>query len=187
MSRPTSTRTTMGSTRTRPCSQPQRWSSGSARRPRDHSQPLGSGLEPTKRGPEPAGEICGGIYRPCFPSSRVPHARLRFGRHALGSNFWRGLQVGKSGLSRCVFLHGITKNRCYQPSFCTVGGKGPKWSYQPCHPCRGALSSSPVHRALVLVLGTNIAVLLDCSKWSRQCSLYYLLTYLHRKRRAVIT
>ena len=27
----------------------------------------------------------------------------------------------------------------------------------------GALSSSPVHRALVLVLGTNIAVLLDCS------------------------
>ena len=42
----------------------------------------------------------------------------------------------------------------------------------------GALSSSPVHRALVLVLGTNIAVLLDCSKSSRQCSLYYLLTYL---------
>ena len=41
----------------------------------------------------------------------------------------------------------------------------------------GALSSSPVHRALVLVLGTNIAVLLDCSKSSRQCSLSYLLTY----------
>ena len=41
----------------------------------------------------------------------------------------------------------------------------------------GALSSSPVHRALVLVLGTNIAVLLDCSKSSRQCSLPYLLTY----------
>ena len=41
---------------------------------------------------------------------------------------------------------------------------------------RGA-SSSPVHRALVLVLGTNIAVLLDCSKSSRQCSLPYLLTY----------
>ena len=39
---------------------------------------------------------------------------------------------------------------------------------------RGA-SSSPVHRALVLVLGTNIAVLLDCSKSSRQCSLPYLL------------
>ena len=42
----------------------------------------------------------------------------------------------------------------------------------------GALSSSPVHRALVLVSGTNIAVLLCCSKSSRQCSLYYLLTYL---------
>ena len=41
----------------------------------------------------------------------------------------------------------------------------------------GALSSSPVHRAFVLVLGTNIAVLLDCSKSSRQCSLSYLLTY----------
>ena len=47
---------------------------------------------------------------------------------------------------------------------------------------RGA-SSSPVHRALVLVLGTNIAVLLDCSKSSRQCSLPYLLTYLLTGRR----
>ena len=46
---------------------------------------------------------------------------------------------------------------------------------------RGA-SSSPVHRALVLVLGTNIAVLLDCSKSSRQCSLPYLLTYLLRSK-----
>ena len=36
---------------------------------------------------------------------------------------------------RCLFSYAITKNRCYQPSFCTVGGKGPKWSYQPCHPC----------------------------------------------------
>ena len=43
---------------------------------------------------------------------------------------------------------------------------------------RGA-SSSPVHRALVLVLGTNIAVLLDCSKSSRQCSLPYLLVVIH--------
>ena len=42
----------------------------------------------------------------------------------------------------------------------------------------GALSSSPVDRALVLVLGTNIAVLLDCSKSSRQCSLPSFLTYL---------
>ena len=44
----------------------------------------------------------------------------------------------------------------------------------------GALSSSPVHLALVLVLGTNIVVLLDCSKSSRQCSLPSFLTYLLR-------
>ena len=43
-------------------------------------------------------------------------------------------------------------------------------------PGLGGVSSSPVHRAFVLVLGTNIAVLLDCSKSSRQCSLPYLLT-----------
>ena len=44
----------------------------------------------------------------------------------------------------------------------------------------GAPSSSPVHRALVLVLGTNIAVLLDCSKSSRQCNVLtcFLLTTL---------
>ena len=44
-------------------------------------------------------------------------------------------------------------------------------------PGLGGVSSSPVHRAFVLVLGANIAVLLDCSKSSRQCSLSYLLTY----------
>ena len=38
------------------------------------------------------------------------------------------------------------------------------------------IASTP--RALVLVLGTNIAVLLDCSKSSRQCSLPSFLTYL---------
>ena len=37
-------------------------------------------------------------------------------------------------------------------------------------------SACSLHHALVLVLGTNIAVLLDCSKSSRQCSLPY--TYL---------
>ena len=36
----------------------------------------------------------------------------------------------------------------------------------------------------MLVLGTNIAVLLDCSKSSRQCSLSYLLTYLHGVERS---
>ena len=33
-----------------------------------------------------------------------------------------------------------------------------------------------------MVLGTNIAVLLDGSKSSRQCSLYHLLTYLQAQR-----
>ena len=46
-----------------------------------------------------------------------------------------GAKYGKVA-TRCVFSDGITKNRWYQPSFCTAGGKGPKWSYQPCHPCR---------------------------------------------------
>ena len=45
-----------------------------------------------------------------------------------------GAKYGKVA-ERCVFSRDITKNRCYQPSFCTVDGKGPKWSYQPCHPC----------------------------------------------------
>ena len=34
-----------------------------------------------------------------------------------------------------------------------------------------------INVTFVLVLGANIAVLLDCSKPSRQCSLSYLLTY----------
>jgi len=52
----------------------------------------------------------------------------------------------------------------------------------------GALSSSPVHRAFVLVLGTNIAVLLDCSKSSRQCSLFitYLKYLLWSSRRPIV-
>ena len=143
MSRPTSSRTTIGSTRTRLCSQPQRWSSGSARRPRDHSQPLGSGLAPTERGPEPAGEVCGGIYRPCFPGSSVPHARLRFGRHASGSNFWRGRQVRKSARG-CLFSDSTTKNRWSQPRFCTLGGSGPNLLCLTSHPCTdGGLPSRP--------------------------------------------
>ena len=60
--------------------------------------------------------------------------------------------------------------RVFYCQLCSADGSSP-WSY-------GALSSSPVHRALVLVLGTNIAVLLDCSKSSRQCSLPSFLTYL---------
>ena len=44
-----------------------------------------------------------------------------------------GAKYGKVA-QRCGFLRDITKNRCYQPSFCTVDGKGPKWSYQPSLP-----------------------------------------------------
>ena len=55
------------------------------------------------RGPGPAGEICGGMYRPSFPASSVPHASLRIGRHALGSNFWRGLQARKSAIKVGTF------------------------------------------------------------------------------------
>ena len=54
----------------------------------------------------------------------------------------------------------------------------------------GALSSSPVHRAFVLVLGTNITVLftvlLDCSKSSRAfLILTYLLSLLFTRKREV--
>ena len=45
-----------------------------------------------------------------------------------------GAKYGKVG-QRCLVSVAITKNRWYQPSFCTVGRKDPKWSYQPCHPC----------------------------------------------------
>ena len=45
----------------------------------------------------------------------------------------------------------------------------------------GALSSSPVHRALVLGVGSNIAVLLDCrSRLDSVAFFTYLLTYLER-------
>ena len=45
-----------------------------------------------------------------------------------------GAKYGKVA-QRCELSMSMKKNRCYQPSFCTVRGKGPKWSYQPCHPC----------------------------------------------------
>ena len=75
------------------------------------------------------------------------------GRHPWG---WRRIQARRS---TCLLLRALQRRRVESLVL-------------------GAHSSSPVHRALVLVLGTNIAVLLDCSKSSRQCSLYYLLTYL---------
>ena len=72
------------------------------------------------------------------------------GRHPWG---WRRIQARRS---TCLLLLAVQRRRVESLVL-------------------GALSSSPVHRALVLVLGTNIAVLLDCSKSSRQCSLPYLL------------
>ena len=58
-----------------------------------------------------------------------------------------GAKYGKVA-ERCVFSRDITKNRCYQPSFCTVDGKGPKWSYQPCHPCNCTTSLTTPRRPL---------------------------------------
>jgi hypothetical protein len=69
---------------------------------------------------------------------------------------WRRIQARRS---TCLLLRTV----------CSVDGSSPSCGL-------GGVSSSPVHRAFVLVLGTNIAVLLDCSKSSRQCSLSYLLT-----------
>ena len=45
-----------------------------------------------------------------------------------------GAKYGKAR-ARCVLSVCIRKNRSCQSSFCTVGRKDPKWSYQPCHPC----------------------------------------------------
>ena len=59
----------------------------------------------------------------------------------LGIKLLEGAPSTEKSKERCVFSRDITKNRCYQPSFCTVDGKGPKWSYQPCHPCKYGSSS----------------------------------------------
>ena len=75
------------------------------------------------------------------------------GRHPWG---WRRIQARRS---MCLLLPAVQRRRVESLVL-------------------GAHSSSPVHRALVLVLGTNIAVLSDCSKSSRQCSLPSFLTYL---------
>ena len=51
---------------------------------------------------------------------------------------------------------------------------------------RGAfIIASKVRRALVLGVGTNIAVLLGCSKSSRQCNLSYFLLTLSKLHTAV--
>ena len=75
------------------------------------------------------------------------------GRHPWG---WRRIQARRS---TCLLLLAVQRRRVESLVL-------------------GALSSSPVHRALVLVLGTNIAVLLDCSsRLDSVAFLTYLLTY----------
>ena len=44
-----------------------------------------------------------------------------------------GAKYGKAG-ARCGLSQRITKNRCYQPSFCTVGGKGQSGHINPATP-----------------------------------------------------
>jgi hypothetical protein len=45
-----------------------------------------------------------------------------------------GAKYGKVG-ERCVFSHRFTKNRSYQPRFCTVGRERPNLSTLTSHPC----------------------------------------------------
>ena len=106
------------------------------------------------------GQLLGQEFSIIAPTWTAPllraHRRASLGaagRHPWG---WRRIQARRS---TCLLLLAVQRRRVESLVL-------------------GALSSSPVHRALVLVLGTNIAVLLDCSKSSRQCSLSYLLTYL---------
>ena len=44
-----------------------------------------------------------------------------------------GAKYGKVA-QRCLLSAAITKNRCYQPSFCTVGGKGQSGHINPATP-----------------------------------------------------
>ena len=104
------------------------------------------------------GQLLGQEFSIIAPTWTAPllraHRRASLGaagRHPWG---WRRIQARRS---TCLLLLAVQRRRVESLVL-------------------GALSSSPVHRALVLVLGTNIAVLLDCSKSSRQCSLPYLLT-----------
>ena len=125
----------MDTTRTHPCSQPQRWSSGSARRPRDHSRPLGSGLAPTERARSR-------LERSVEAS--IAHASRAAGCHMPGSALAAtprdqtsggGAKYGKVW-SRWLVSVPIPKNRSCQPRFCTVGRERPNLSTLTSHPCR---------------------------------------------------
>ena len=56
------------------------------------------------------------------------------------ANFWRGRQVRKSAAQRGLVLDGITKNRCSQASFCTVGGKRQSGHINPATPVHSVCS-----------------------------------------------
>ena len=110
------------------------------------------------------GQLLGQEFSIIAPTWTAPllraHRRASLGaagRHPWG---WRRIQARRS---TCLLLLAVQRRRVESLVL-------------------GALSSSPVHRALVLVLGTNIAVLLDCSKSSRQCSLPSFLTYYYFRR-----
>ena len=111
---------------------------------------------PSHHGPEWGG-LGGALFSPWPRRQLLLHPRRAglgaAGRHPWG---WRRIQACRS---TCLLLPAVQRRRVESLVL-------------------GAHSSSPVHRALVLALGTNIAVLLDCSKSSRQCSLPSLLTYL---------
>ena len=106
------------------------------------------------------GQLLGQEFSIIAPTWTAPllraHRRASLGaagRHPWG---WRRIQARRS---TCLLLLAVQRRRVESLVL-------------------GALSSSPVHRALVLVLGTNIAVLLDCpSRLDSVAFLTYLLTY----------
>ena len=90
-----------------------------------------------------------------------------FGRHGSGSNFWRGRQVRKSAeVLRCLFSDSITKNRCSQPTFCTVGGSGPNLLCLTSHPC----SRGQSHRTAPSLSEPSL-ISVDTRAWSLRYSL----------------
>ena len=107
------------------------------------------------------GQLLGQEFSIIAPTWTAPllraHRRASLGaagRHPWG---WRRIQARRS---TCLLLLAVQRRRVESLVL-------------------GALSSSPVHRALVLVLGTNIAVLLDCSsRLDSVAFLTFLLTYL---------
>ena len=108
------------------------------------------------------GQLLGQEFSIIAPTWTAPllraHRRASLGaagRHPWG---WRRIQARRS---TCLLLLAVQRRRVESLVL-------------------GALSSSPVHRALVLVLGTNIAVLLDCS--SRLDSVAFLPYLLLRRR-----